>query len=137
MNSTLDKFLPLLGRALIALLFIPAGLSKIMGFSGTVAYIASVGLPLAALGAVLAIVVELGGGLALLVGWKARWVALALALFSVASALFFHKFWAVPPEQVMAQTINFYKNFAIAGGLLFVVAFGAGAWSLDARGAQR
>jgi len=124
---------PLIGRILIALLFIPAGLGKITGFSGTVGYIASVGLPAPALGAVIAIVVEVLLAAALLVGWQARWSALIIALFTIASAVFFHNFWASPPGQQLMQNINFFKNIAIAGGLLFVVAFGPGAYSLDAR----
>lgn len=124
---------PLIGRILVALLFIPAGLGKIAGFSGTVAYVASSGLPLPAMGAVIAIVVEVGLATALLVGWQARWAALLIALFTLAAAFFFHRFWAAPPDQQMMQNINFFKNVAIAGGLLFVYAFGPGAYSLDAR----
>lgn len=124
---------PLIGRILLALLFIPAGIGKIIGFSGTVGYIASVGLPAPALGAVIAIVVEVLVAAALLIGWQARWSALIIALFTIASAIFFHNFWASPPDQQMMQNINFFKNIAIAGGLLFVFAFGPGAYSLDAR----
>jgi putative oxidoreductase len=110
---------------------VPAGFSKIGGFAGTVGYISSVGLPLPQVGAVIAIVVELGLGLMLLVGYKTRWAALALFLFSVISGFFFHNFWSVPAEQVMMQRINFYKNLAIAGGLLAYAAFGAGRFSID------
>ena len=121
----------LVGRILIALLFVPAGFSKIGGFAGTVGYISSVGLPLPQVGAVIAIVVELGLGLMLLVGYKTRWAALALFVFSVVSGFFFHNFWSVPAEQVMMQRINVYKNLAIAGGLLAFAAFGAGRFSID------
>jgi putative oxidoreductase len=123
---------PLIGRILIALLFIPSGLAKLAGFSGTMAYVASAGLP-PALGAIIAILVEVVLGAALLVGWQARWVALIMALFTVGSAIFFHNFWAAPPDQQLMQNIHFFKNMAIAGGLLFVFAFGPGAYSLDAR----
>jgi putative oxidoreductase len=123
---------PLIGRILIALLFIPAGLGKLVGFSGTMAYVASAGLP-PAFGAIVAIVVEVGLAALLLVGWQARWVALIMALFTIGAALFFHKFWASPPDQQLMQNINFFKNMAISGGLLFVYAFGPGAYSLDAR----
>lgn len=132
--SLLRQFAPLLGRALIALLFIPAGIGKIAGFQGTVGYIASKGLPLPEVAAAGTIVVEIGVALALLVGFKARWAALILALFTVAAALLFHNFWALPADQQMAQQINFFKNLAIAGGLLFVVAYGAGPKSLDREG---
>ncbi|WP_428424810.1 DoxX family protein [Methylibium sp.] len=129
-----QQFGPLLGRILIAALFIPAGLGKLAGFEGTVGYIAAQGLPLPALGAAGAIAVEVGGALALLLGYKARWAALVLALFTLVTAFVFHNFWAAPADQQMAQSINFYKNLAIAGGLLFVVAFGAGPKALDKAG---
>lgn len=123
----------LIGRILVAVFFIPSGIQKIAGFSGTVGYVASAGLPAPALGAAIAIVVEVLVAGMLLVGWKARWAALILAIFSLAAALFFHKFWAAPPAEQMMQHINFFKNCAIAGGLLFVYAFGPGRYSLDAR----
>lgn len=123
----------LIGRILIALLFVPAGFAKIGGFAGTVGYISSVGLPLPQVGAVIAIVMELGVGLLFLVGYKTRWAALALALFTLASAFFFHNFWSMPADKVMIQQIMFYKNLAIIGGLLAYAAFGAGRFSLDKR----
>jgi putative oxidoreductase len=124
---------PLIGRILIAIFFIPSGFSKITGFSGTVGYIASGGLPAPSLGAVIAIIVEVVVAASLLVGWQARWSALILAAFTIAAALVFHNYWAAPADQQMMQQINFFKNIAIAGGLLFVYAFGPGAYSLDAR----
>lgn len=136
----LDRFqapLALLARVLLAVLFVPAGLSKLAGFEGTVGYIGSVGLPLPALGAVLAIVVEVGGGLALLVGWQTRWVALLLAGFTFMAGVFFHAFWAAAPADLMVTQIMFMKNVAIAGGLLAIAAFGAGALSVDAKRAAR
>ena len=126
----------LVGRLLIALLFVPAGLSKIGGFDGTVGYIASKGLPAPTLGAVIAILVEVGLGLALAFGFKARAAALVLAIFSVVSGIFFHNFWAMEAAQVMVNQIMFMKNLAIAGGLLGVAAWGAGAYSLDSKFAK-
>lgn len=133
MSNSLQNSLSLLGRVLIAVLFVPAGLGKLMGFAGAAGYIASAGLPLPQLGAVIAIIVELGLGLCLLVGFQTRWAALILALFTVAAGIFFHNYWALPPEQVMNMKIHFYKNLAIAGGLLSFVVSGAGGWSVDAR----
>jgi len=130
-----EKFGPLAGRILIALLFIPAGIGKIADFGGTVGYIASVNLPLPQIAAVLTIIVEIGAGLALLAGFKARYAALLLGLFTLAAAVLFHNYWAAPAEMLMAQQINFFKNLAITGGLLFVAAFGAGPLSLDNRSA--
>lgn len=123
----------LVGRALIALLFIPAGYTKIGGFANTVAYISSKGIPLAELCAAAAIGAELGLGLLLLVGWQARWAALGLAIFTLVITPIFHAFWAMPAAQVMVQQQAFFKNIAVAGGLLVIAAFGAGGWSLDGR----
>ena len=123
----------LAARVLMALLFLPAGLSKIAGFAGTAAYIGSVGLPLPQLGAVIAVVVEVGGALALILGYQTRLAALVLALFTLVAGALFHNFWAAAPEQLMVQQIMFFKNVAIAGGLLMMTAFGPGAWSLVAR----
>lgn len=125
--------LALIGRILLAIVFVPAGFSKIGGFEGTVGYINSVGLPAATLGAVIAIVVELGGGLALLAGLKTRWAALALALFTLAAAIFFHAYWAMPADKAYMQQLMFFKNIGIAGGLFALAAFGGGAWSVDAK----
>lgn len=131
--TAIEKFGPLVGRILIALLFIPAGISKIGGFAGTVGYIASKGLPLPQVAAAGTIVVEVAVAAALLVGFKARYAALVLAAFTFVAAVIFHNFWAMPAEQVMMQQIMFMKNLAIVGGLLFVAAFGAGPLSLDNR----
>ena len=136
MNSSLNAFqnpFSLLARLLMAALFLPAGLSKIGGYEDTVGYIASVGLPLASVGAVVAILVEVLAPLALLVGWRTRWSALVLAVFTLAATVFFHNFWAMPTEQQFMQQLMFMKNLGVVGGLLALVAFGAGAWSLDAR----
>lgn len=112
-----------LGRALIALLFVPAGISKIFGFAGTVGYISSVGLPLPALAAIGAIVVEVGAGLALLAGYRTQVVALILAAFTLVAAVVFHNFWAAPAEMAQMQQIMFFKNIAVVGGLLILAAF--------------
>ncbi len=133
MTDRFQNVFALLARVLLAALFLPAGISKIAGFAGTAAYIASVGLPLPELGAVIAVVVEVGGGLALLAGYQTRLVALLMAIFTVVAAVFFHAFWTAAPEQLMVQQIMFMKNIAIAGGFLALTAFGAGALSLDAR----
>lgn len=125
--------LALFGRVLIALLFVPAGWGKIAGFAGTVGYIASRGVPLPEVCAAIAIAAELGLGLLLLVGWQARWAALALGLFTFVISFIFHNFWAVAADQLAMQRGQFFKNLAISGGLFAFAAFGAGAWSLDGR----
>ncbi|NDP64285.1 DoxX family protein [Polaromonas sp.] len=131
MFASLQNPLSLIGRVLLALLFIPAGFSKIGGFAGTAGYIASKGVPLPELAAAAAIGVELGLGLLLLIGWQTRWAALGIAFFTVVITFIFHNFWAVPVELAMAQQQNFFKNIAVVGGLLTVAAWGAGAWSVD------
>lgn len=134
--NTLQTTLPLVGRLLLAYIFIMAGFNKIGGFEGTVGYIQSVGLPMPTVAAIAAIAVELGGGLLLAIGYKARWAAAALAIFTLVTAFVFHAYWAMPAEQVQMQSIQFMKNLAIAGGLLYVVAHGSGAYSLE-RGTAR
>ena len=124
------KFGPLVGRILLAVIFIISGFGKIMGFAGTAGYIQSAGLPAAQLGAIVAIIVELGGGILLVLGWKARWAA-ALFVFVFFAGIFFHAFWASPPEQVMMLQIQFMKNLAIMGGMLYIVAYGSGSLSVD------
>ena len=124
---------PLTGRILLALIFVISGYNKIVGFEGTVGYIASKGLPLAQLGAVLAIVVELGAGVLLVIGWQARWAATAVFLFLIPTTLLFHNFWAVDAARVQMETIQFMKNLCIMGGMLYVMAFGAGPFSVDNR----
>ena len=131
--SSLQNPIALIGRLLLAYLFIPAGIGKLTGFAGTVSYIGSVGLPLPSVAAALAIVVEIGGGLALLAGFGTRLAAIALALFTLAASFFFHNYWGVPADQQMVQQLLFNKNIAVAGGLLVLAAWGAGAWSVDAR----
>jgi len=124
---------PLTGRILLALIFVISGYNKIVGFEGTVGYIASKGLPLAQLGAVLAIVVELGAGVLLVIGWQARWAATAIFLFLIPTTLIFHGFWAAPAANLQMETIQFMKNLCIMGGMLYVMAFGAGPFSVDNR----
>ena len=133
MFNTLQNPLSLVGRLLLAALFLPAGISKIGGFAGTAGYIASKGLPLPEVGAAIAIVVEILGGLALIVGFGTRLAALVLALFTLVASFFFHNYWGVPADQAFVQQLLFYKNIAVVGGLLVLAAHGAGAWSLDAK----
>jgi putative oxidoreductase len=123
----------LVGRLLLAWMFVPAGFSKIGGYAGTVGYATSAGLPLPEVGVSIAIVIELIGGLMLLVGFKTRWAALALAVFTAVASFFFHNYWATPEAQQMMQKLMFNKNLAIVGGLLAFAAFGPGAFSIDGR----
>jgi putative oxidoreductase len=126
-NST-QGVLPLVGRILVATIFILSGLSKIGAPAATQGYIAAMGLPAPLLAYIGAIVMELGGGLLLLVGYRTKVVAAALAVFSIVTAFVFHH--ALADQN---QMIHFLKNLAMAGGLLQFVAYGAGRISLDSR----
>ena len=126
--NTAASVAPAIGRVLLATIFIFGGIGKLLNPAGTIGYIESVGLPFATAGLIAAIVVELGGGLLLAVGAKVRPVALLLALFSIVTGVLFHS--ALGDQN---QLIHLLKNIGLAGGLLQVVAFGAGAYSFDAR----
>jgi putative oxidoreductase len=121
-------YLPALGRLLIALIFVLSGLSKIADPAHTLAYIQSAGAPFALGAFAVAVMVEVIGGFCLLMGFQTRFTAAVLAIFTLAAAVLFHNNMA---DQ--NQMIHFMKNLAITGGLLQVVAFGAGAFSLDNR----
>jgi putative oxidoreductase len=120
--------IPVIGRVLLAAIFILSGIGKLAAPAATMGYIASTGLPFAPPALAIAIGVELGGGLLLVLGVKTRLVAAGLAVFSIVTGLAFHN--AVGDQN---QMIHLLKNFAMAGGLLQVVAFGAGAYSFDNR----
>ena len=132
--EALNRFGPLIGRILIAFIFIFAGYGKITGFEGTVGYIASKSMPLPQLAAIGAIIIELGGGLLLVFGYKARWAAAALFVFTALTALIFHNFWSVPADQVQNMMIHFMKNVSMMGGLLYVVVHGSGPLSVEKQG---
>ncbi len=132
MNALQNPF-ALLARLLMAALFLPAGISKISGFAGTAGYIGSVGLPMPELGAAIAILVEVGASILLIIGLFTRPAALVLAVFTLVASFFFHAFWSVPAEQAFMQSLMFWKNIGVVGGLLAITAFGAGAFSLDAK----
>jgi putative oxidoreductase len=132
-STSIQDSLALLGRALIALVFVPEGFQKITGFGETVGYIVAAGVPLPQVAAAISIVVEVGLGLLLLVGFQTRWVALGIAIYTLVVTFIFHPYWAVPAAEVMMQRINFFKNLGLVGGLLGVMAWGAGGWSVDRR----
>ena len=122
---------PLVGRVLLALIFIIAGFGKITGFDGTVGYMQAYNVPMTQVLAVLAIIVELGGGLMIAVGCKARWAAAAIFIFVLIASFIFHAFWAVPADQAQLQNIMFMKNLAIMGGMLYIIVYGSGPLSVD------
>lgn len=120
----------LVGRMLLGLIFVISGLKKIIGFSAVAGYMGSKGLPAAESLLGLSIVIEVGGGLALILGWHAQRAALALFLFLIPVTLVFHAFWSADTASYQNQFNHFMKNLTIMGGMLYVMAFGSGTLSV-------
>ena len=123
----------LAGRILLALLFLVAGYRKLMAVAGSAGYFAKLGFPMPEVMVWVAIAIELGGAILLIVGWKTRWVAWLLALFTVIAAFAAHRFWEVDAAQYANQMNHFLKNIAIVGGFIILAATGPGALSVDGR----
>lgn len=128
-----NPVMPLAGRLLLAAIFLVAGFDKLTAFAGTSGYLAKLGFPMADLMTVIAIVLELGGAILLIAGWKIRWAAWALIVFVAVATFAAHRFWEVDASQYRNQLNHFLKNLALIGGLLFVAAFGPGPLSADKR----
>jgi putative oxidoreductase len=124
----LNDGVALLGRLLLSVIFILSGVQKLMDFSGTVAFMGVEGLPVPALAAIVAVIVECIGGILLIVGYQTRPTGMVMAVWCVATALVAHRDFGNPD-----QMIHFLKNVGMAGGFLQLVAFGAGAWGIDGR----
>ena len=131
MNPHTQSVVALVGRILIALLFVVAGFGKIGGFDGIAGYIASKGLPMPQVLAALTIALEVGGGLLLMAGYKVRWVAIAFFLWLIPTTFIFHKFWGIDAAQVQNQMNHFLKNVSIMGAMLMLVAFGPGRYAVE------
>jgi putative oxidoreductase len=129
----LEKGSALLGRFLLSLIFILSGFMKISGWTQTAGYMSAEGFPMVSVMLAGTILVEMAGGLGLLVGFRARIAAGILFLFMIPTTLIFHNFWAPQGPERMDNMAHFLNNLAVMGGLLMVVALGAGALSLDAR----
>lgn len=123
----------LVARVLLMVLFVLFGWQKLIGFSGTVAYMTSTGAPVPAVSAVIAVVMELVVGIAIIVGFYTRPLALILALYTLATALIGHHYWTMQGMERYANTINFYKNLSIMGGLFLLAITGPGKYSIDRR----
>lgn len=121
----------LLGRICLATIFLQSGYDKVFNFGRTVKLMLSKGMPIPEILLVTSIVILLAGGLMLLVGWKARWAALALIVFMIPATLVFHNFWAYPEAQFVNQFHHFFKNLAIIGALFMVMGMGSGGMSID------
>jgi len=120
-----------IGRIGLALLFLWSGYEKLANPAFTVAYMRSYGLPAPHLLMWPVLLLELIGGAMLVFGWRARWVALVLAVYTVVATFIFHAYWSAPADQVVNEQIHFMSNLAIAGGLLLVVAHGSDRYALD------
>ena len=136
MNSS-NNVVTLAGRILLSAIFIFAGIEKIAAFSGTVGYAASVHMPMPSVAIAVALLVELLGGLAILVGFQTRIAAWIVFLYLIPASFFFHNFWAMEGAARMNNQIHFLKNVAIMGGLLILAASGAGGMSVDASRARK
>ena len=123
----------LLGRVLLALIFLVAGYRKLMGVAASAGYFAKLGFPMPEVMVWVAIAVELGGAILLIVGWKTRWAAWLLALFTLIAAFAAHRFWEFDAAQQANQMNHFLKNLAIVGGMIILAATGPGALSVDGR----
>lgn len=131
MNTNLQHAAALAGRILLALIFIISGYGKIGGYAGTAGYMASKGLPLVDVLLPLTILIELGGGLLVALGWKARWAAAVIFLFMIPVTLVFHNPLGLAPAEAQQQMIQLLKNLSIMGGMLCLVAFGSGRFGID------
>src|SRR5437773_302839 len=123
----------LIARLLMAALFIIFGIRKVLAFGFYAGYFTKLGFPAPEVMVVLAIIVELIGGVLFAIGWKTRWMAWALAVFTLIATFMAHRYWEFDAAQYAAQMINFWKNITIIGGLMMVAAFGPGPISIDKR----
>jgi putative oxidoreductase len=126
----LEQYGPLVARVLLAQVFIVSGFAKLNGFAATAAFMGNLGMPAPQLFLVLTIALEIGGGTLLILGWQARWLALAFFGFTFLTAVIVHPFWSGDPAGFVVQLNNFMKNLAIMGGMLYVVVHGPGPLSL-------
>lgn len=131
MNANQNATMLLVGRLLIAMLFIVFGYMKLTDFNATTAYFTRWEFPMPAASAVVAIIFELGFGILLAIGWKTRWWAWALLVYTIIATAVAHRYWTYPAAQQFAQTSFFFKNLTIVGGLLYIAAIGPGRYSVD------
>ena len=121
----------LIARILLAAVFLIAGVRKVLAYAATVAYFTKLGFPAPEAMAIIAPIIEIGGSLMLIAGWKTRYAAWLLSLFVLIATFAAHRFWQVDAAQYANQMNHFLKNFAIIGGMLFIIACGPGRLSLD------
>ncbi len=131
--NAIERYSPLLARIFMSTIFLISGYGKFVGYSGQVENLSAMGVPMAGFLIIAAIVFEIGGGGLLLLGFKSRIAAAALIVFTITATLMFHAFWTFEGAERATQMINFLKNLSIMGGLLMVVAYGSGPYSIDRR----
>jgi len=132
-NPAAQSQMMLVGRIFLSLMFLIAGTRKLMAISATVAYFTKLGFPIPEIMVWVSIIIEIGGALLLIAGWQTRRIAWLLILFTVIATAMAHRFWEFEGAQYGAQLNFFLKNIAAVGGLLYVIAFGPGALSVDER----
>ena len=129
-RQMLEHYGPLAARVLLAQVFIVSGFGKLKAFTATASFMSNLGIPASQTMLVLTIALELGGGILLVLGWQARWLAIAFFGFTFITAVVVHPFWSAEAQSVGGQLNNFMKNLAIMGGMLYVVIHGPGPLSL-------
>lgn len=137
MNPTGTDWCALLGRLLLAALFLPAGVEKLLDLPGTIGAVTQAGVPLPNIAGPVGAAVEALAPLLLILGLFTRFSALALIVFTAVASYYFHDYWTMAGADRMSNQINFWKNMAVIGGLFYVLGFGAGLISIDARRARR
>lgn len=130
-TTTYNPYTPLAARLLMAAIFLVFGIRKVIAYAGTIGYFTKLGFPMPEAMTVLAIVLEIGGGVLLVIGWKTRWVAWLLSLFVLIAMLMAHRYWEFDGAQYANQMTHFFKNLCIIGGLMMVATFGPGPLSVD------
>lgn len=133
LREFIKQYGPLVGRLMIAIVFLLSAWGKLTGFDATAGEMAGRGMPMPQALLVAGIAIELIGGVLLIIGWQTRWAAFALAVFLTVASLYFHDYWSYPPEQVRDQRNHFMKNVGFVGGLIFILGMGAGPLALDNR----
>ncbi len=133
MNPTQADWLALVGRIFLGLVFVIGGIGQATNLAGATAYAAANGMPMANIAVILGCILQIGGGLLLITGFYARIGALALFVFIVAAIIVFHRFWEKTGPAAASDQVSFLKDLAMAGGMLYVMAFGPGRLSVNAR----
>src|SRR5580693_4383475 len=126
-----------LARILISAIFLNAGITKLMHFDSIAHVLAARGIPLATVASAIAILIELGGAIMIIIGWQTKLAAAVQFVYLIPVTVMYHNFWAAPPQMHEMQLVNFLKNLGIMGGLLILATRGAGASSVDAASSHR